>query len=683
MSPPRRALALVLAALLVPLAAAQTIDPTEGPPAAPLPEERIEDTETPEELDCTQVDDPCFPDLIPSNPRANATDERFPLSACTDFINVGDSPAATPFRVRVEIDGVAAGEKQFSRAYQRGEGEANVCFDNLHIVNGRHRLTVLVDAENEMPESNERNNARSVNFTVRPTPQVDLRLTSFKVLPKDGAPRQNQFFAVNVTNVGTAASVATTIEISDPNGIIATLPLPALMPRESRSVAHATRPEYRPVGTFIARAVVDPQNNNSEIVELDNDAYVEYTVLDHPASDLTITNITFAGNRTEFRGLRAFVTVQNVGDRHIRGNLVHAFNETGARVADGYSVGTIYPNQTSTVQLNLVLRAGQRVITFVVDPQREALEKNESNNVWIENVEITVPATIVDDPNLVIERMYAMPSDPRPGETVSVGALIRNIGTNRSNATVVNFTVDGKSLGSAPVPVLAPDTSYSAYVPWIATTAGLFDLVALADGTGKVTELDESDNTFGLSFLVTTTAQTDPEEPAEPEPEEPTPPIPTTPTPTTPTAPTPPRTNTTTPGANGTAPRIAFGELAITTKPVPGGLKGTISVMLRNPTITPIGRLEVTFKVDGEELVTVLVGGIRAAATETPTSGEVDLPEGKHTVSAEVRIVGTTSPPVAREKEYEAVAGEKTGVPGPAVGILVLALAAIALARRR
>ncbi|HUR70163.1 MAG TPA: CARDB domain-containing protein [Candidatus Thermoplasmatota archaeon] len=677
MSPPvpRAAAVALVALMLLPVALAQT-------PSAPTPPD--EDTpvgntgDQTEQFDCTQPVGQCFPDLIPSNPHAQTRDERFPIRACTDFINVGKSPTATSFHVRLDIDGIATGELQATEVYQTGQGNSEpFCWDGIQLVKGRHTLTVTIDSNDEVIESEERNNARTVVFTVAATPQVDLRMSNFTILPREGAPRQNQIFYVNVTNIGNAGSIPTTVNLTDDNGFLATFLLPALRPGQSQELAYATRPEFRPVGTFIARAVVDPLGNNTELNELNNELFAEYTVLEHPSPDFVITNVTTTGAFAEFRPIHTRVTVQNVGDQLVNGNLVYAVNETGGVVAKGSSLAVLYPNMTNTVEFDLLLRAGDhRNIRIVADPLALANERNESNNEWLLTFAIERPLVVADDPDLVVERVFAMPDDPRPGEAVSVGALVHNVGTNRSRDTTINFSLDGKPLGRASVPSLPPDARHAAYVPWVATEGGLFHLVALVDPLDDVHELDEENNLLELPFLVATRPSKPPEQ-TEPPPVV-TPPVNTTKPPVNTTK--PPTTN----GTRNTTARLALASLDVTTSPVPGGVKGILSASIRNQNVQSVGLISVTFKVDGEpiEKGEVLLQGIRGAATVSATLPDADLPEGNHTVSAEVRIVGSTFAPIVREQAYEATAGKK-GLPGFEAPLALLAVALVVLSRRR
>lgn len=654
--PPRRALAFALALLLVPVAGAQ--------------EPEVPEPEAPEQLDCQAPIEECFPDFIPTNPTVDASDERFPVKACTDFINIGTGPSAVPFRVLLRIDGVDVAEKQFNDVYEKGGGERAVCWSDIAVGLGRHTMQVVVDYRDEVFESNETNNARGASFFVRPRPQVDLAILDLAVFPKEAGVGQTQFFMVNVTNVGEATSNATTVDLLDENGEIVTWPLKALPPGERVSFVHPTRADIRPVGTFVVRAHVDPSDNVSELSEANNELIEDYTVLDHPAPDYVISSVNVTGNRTEMRGVRIDVVVENIGDRAVRGTTVRVLNETNATIAHGTTLSIIPSGGAGTVQFYLALRAGDHALRLVADPTRIVGERNESNNDWLLNLTIDAAPVSFDGPNLIVERVYAMPEDPRPGEMVSVGALVHNIGTNKSNATTVNFTIAGRHVGAAPVPALQPDAYYSAYVPWVGGDADTYAIVASVDPRDDIFELAEDDNALTREFLITT--QRPPEEPTAPTPTTPT--VPTTPTPTTPTP--------TTPEAPVPATqRIAFGELILSTRSVPGGVKGVVSVSLRNPTIQPIGALTVEFKVDGKSLVTKLVQGIAGAGSGAVTTGEVDLPAGKHTVTAELRVVGSSEPSLVRSKEYEAEA-ESKGLPGFEAAFLAMALV-LALALRR
>lgn len=641
----------LLALQLAPLAAAQTPEQT---------------------LACTL--ETCLPDFIPSNPREDATDERYPVKFCTDLLNLGDGPAAGHFRVLLYVDDVPIAERQVDDVIQKGEGNrAPICWEGIMLVWGRHNFTVHIDSNDEIREKSEDNNRARRNFWVAPTPRQDLTV-ALSVLPKVGKPNSNQIFVMNVTNLGTNASDPTFVELTDENGRLAKLPVPAIAPGKSFTAAHVTRPDTRPVGEFLARAVVDPDGTVPELRESNNVAIEEYEVAEHPAPDIVLRDALVQGNLTARRGVRIDATVENVGNRLVRGMGVSLFDEEDVLLGNASTAASLYPGVKAKVQFIVVLPAGNHTLRLTADPLGRVPELNETNNDAFVDVVIVDEPRDIDAPNLVIERLFTLVEDPRANESVAVGALIHNAGVNKSNATIVRFTVDDKTLAQAPVPVLRPGAYHTAYVTWPTGAADAYVLAAEVDPQGTLLEIADDDNKLEIGVLVEARPP-----PAEEEPPAPTPPTPppVNETPPTPTTPTPP-----TPGETGGA-RIVLGELILGTKQVPGGLKGVVSASLRNPNIEPLGLVTVTFRVDDKLLKEVLVQGVRGAATTAASTGEVELPPGKHKVSAEVRILGSSEPSLKREREYDVGAGGEDGVPAPGVLALVAVAALVALTSRR
>lgn len=669
-----RGILLVLVLLLsAPLASAQSRT-AEGAQenvesASPTPP-----PETPEQFECTQPLGACFPDLLPTNLNHNATDERFTTSLCADFVNVGSAPTASAFRVILYVDEVATFEWTFEGPYQQGAGEHAICKHDLHLARGRHTFLFHVDALDTVVESNETNNRRGSSLIVEGEPQLDLEFTSLQVLPKIGKPNTNQHFIANVTNVGRAPSVPSYVAMMDENGPLALLPIKALAPGESTTVVHVTRTDLRPVGQFVVRARVDPGGNVSEIRETNNDALADYEVLDHPAPDLVLTNVSVVGNLTAYRGIRLDVTLENLGDRTARDVLVRLFNHTNISAGNA-TRQYLGATSISNVQFFLHLPPGTHSLKIMADPSRRIVEKNELNNVYWLNLTIEDAPLVVDLPNLVVRRVFAMPDNPTTRDQLALGALVENIGTNRSNETTLNFTLGGKQLGTRPVPALPPGASYTAYVSSEPVTAGVYSLEAHVDAMGRIAEIDNADNVLAREFDVV-----EPDLPPEEPVEEPAPPPPTnqTPTPATPTPATPRPTPT---PSEPTGPRIALADLSIETRASGEKVLGIISLSLRNPNIAPLGRVTVAFTVDGNPLKEVLVSRIPGAGTVSASSGEVELPAGEHKVRAEVRIVGSNEPALTREASYAQEATQ--GVPGFGAAALLLATLVVAFATRR
>lgn len=615
----------------------------------------------------TPLDPAKKPDLIPSNPAASYTDERQPTRICTSVLNIGEGASITPFHVVLRVDDVDVGEKRVDGTFQTGHGTEPMCWE-LPLKAGPHVFRVTVDAYGTVSESREDNNVYGDRgFIVPATPKVDLKMMSLTVTPPVGKPDSTQSFIATIANIGAANATASEVDILDENGLIARLPIRPLRPGESVRVATVTSTNFRPVGEFVARAIVDPMGNLSEIDERNNEAMAAYEVLEHPAPDLAFGNVTLSGNLVAKRGLRLDAVVPNLGDRVANDVAVRLLNATNVSLGNA-TRASIGAGLNATLSFFFILPEGNHTLRLVVDPDAKVVERNETNNAHELLVVIEPPPPSDDAPNLVIDRLDAAPSDPRPGEPVHLTALVHNAGDNASAPHSVNFTVNGAPAGSVRVVTrLEPGRYASVTLTWPGGAEGIHAVRATVDAQREIKELDEGDNNRTLDLEV-----------AVPPPPAPTPtPPPEAPVDETPAQPTPP--------ANETPPeagRVVIGELVLGTRAVPGGLKGIASASLRNPTLTPVGSISVTFKVDGRVLKEVLVSGLGAAATGSATTGEVDLPAGSHTLSAEVRILGASAAPVVAQRAYDAAAGEK-GTPGFEGALLALAVAVVAMARRR
>jgi subtilase family serine protease len=127
----------------------------------------------------------------------------------------------------------------------------------------------------------------------------------------------------------------------------------------------------------------------------------------------------------------------------------------------------------------------------------------------------TATVTIVSDdtpPDLTISSL-TVPAESGPGLAISVNDTTRNQGTVGATASTtafylsVNSTVDSTDtlLDSRPVPALAAGASdlatTSLTIP-ASTAAGVYRIIAKADGPGQLVETSESNNTRAVSIKI-------------------------------------------------------------------------------------------------------------------------------------------------------------------------------------
>ncbi|MCC5578497.1 discoidin domain-containing protein [Microtetraspora sp. AC03309] len=106
---------------------------------------------------------------------------------------------------------------------------------------------------------------------------------------------------------------------------------------------------------------------------------------------------------------------------------------------------------------------------------------------------IGVPAP---NPDLTVTSMSWSPSAPTETDTVTMSAVVKNIGTAPSDATDVGFHLGGTKVGTANVGALAAGASATVSVNIGTRDAATYAVSAKADEAGTVIEQNETNNSF-------------------------------------------------------------------------------------------------------------------------------------------------------------------------------------------
>jgi hypothetical protein len=110
------------------------------------------------------------------------------------------------------------------------------------------------------------------------------------------------------------------------------------------------------------------------------------------------------------------------------------------------------------------------------------------------------------NPDLVVTGVTASPEAPVESDTVTLSATVENSGMRASHATTVDFTVDGTTAGTADVAALDAGESATVTGEIGALNAGSYDIGAVVDPAGTVTEQDEANNAFANPTRLVVTA---------------------------------------------------------------------------------------------------------------------------------------------------------------------------------
>ncbi|MYS19694.1 Right handed beta helix region, partial [Streptomyces sp. DvalAA-14] len=100
------------------------------------------------------------------------------------------------------------------------------------------------------------------------------------------------------------------------------------------------------------------------------------------------------------------------------------------------------------------------------------------------------------NPDLTVSSLTASPASPIETDPITLNATVKNIGTNASAATNVNFYLGTAKVGTANVGALAAGASTTASLNIGAKDAGTYQLTAKVDEANTVVEQNETNNSY-------------------------------------------------------------------------------------------------------------------------------------------------------------------------------------------
>ncbi|WP_329499966.1 CARDB domain-containing protein [Kitasatospora herbaricolor] len=218
-------------------------------------------------------------------------------------------------------------------------------------------------------------------------PNPDLTVTDLAWTP--AAPSEADAVTVNATvrNAGTAASPATTANVSIEGVVAGSGPVGALAAGASTTVPVAVG--KRPQGGYTVSAVVDPTDTVAEQDNTNNSrtASSKLVVTQSPGPDLTVTGITTNPSSPAVGASVGFtVAVQNRGTTAVAAGTVTRL-AVGTTTLNG-STGAIAAGATAQVPITGTWTAtsGGATLTATADATGVVAETNENNNVFARSV---------------------------------------------------------------------------------------------------------------------------------------------------------------------------------------------------------------------------------------------------------------------------------------------------------
>lgn len=340
---------------------------------------------------------------------------------------------------------------------------------------GQVDVITFVNPAGLVGDTNSDNNSSFATIDVlEKPPPGSVDLVAKDVVPVDpgvgdGAATQ---FRVRVANLGTNATPPTTVRVSvDGSRGLPDAPVPEIAP--GSDVVVLTEPWKASLGAHKLAAVVDPDGLVKETSEANNSAAQPFTV--YPGGvevrglpDLAVTPPVASDPRPAAGAMMTLLTVvRNVGPVDSG-----AF---GVRFFDGTTqIGTVsVPGIAAGRSLEVASPAfaaagGDRVLrAAIVGDVAQSATDNDSRSS-----KISVAAALAGKPDLTVGGVSVTPSGADAGTPLQIVATVRNVGTNTSAPATVRFTMDGRTIGEATSPSLAPSGASAVASGPISASAG-------------------------------------------------------------------------------------------------------------------------------------------------------------------------------------------------------------------
>ncbi|MCW7073978.1 MAG: DUF3344 domain-containing protein, partial [Methanophagales archaeon] len=378
--------------------------------------------------------------------------------------------------------------------FNAGNATINESFEWRAGTAGNHALTVCVDPNNKLTESNESNNNMSVPITVQKG--NDFAVTNLMFKPQN--PVIGDIVKINATiaNFGVEnKSTVAELEFYDNKAIkiertwdehAGETTDDVLMLPDARKI----RVHFSRIGVYSHIIICD--KNGSVIEEFDSSFWEE-----HPDKDITDYWTKWCDGDT----IRIVF--------HCARGAKFSVDQYEAVLAnESFSLDAGKHTNRSAV-LNLSMQEmgwalnGTHNITAMVDPYDDIDEPDEENNVN------TTRITVTPSLDFAVTDIYFEPREPLLGDIVRINATVKNFGI-RNGTTSVAFFYDNKTVSEISIinksVMLNASESKNVTALWNATTlyggAGPHNITVCIDRHDVFTENNETNNTLTRQIFV-------------------------------------------------------------------------------------------------------------------------------------------------------------------------------------
>ncbi|GAB2531298.1 CARDB domain-containing protein [Rufibacter soli] len=395
---------------------------------------------------------------------------------------------------------------------------------------GSYNLLFVADPSNEVDETNEGNNVRTVPITVNSSNFIDLTITVRTLAATSVTVGAKVNATATIKNGGNVAApknaagfyLSTNTTLDQEDVLLGTTYTVGTLATGDSEVVSASLeiPAATKAGSYYVLFVPDPENHVAESNETNGIMTLELTVTNlsidllvqtptlSSSSVLAGSSVTANSSLKNQGGLDA--STSTLGYYLSTNNTFDAADVALTTTTGGSLAATASAAKSATLTIPTGTAAGSYYVLFVADPAKAVTESDEDNNVA--SVALTVIEPTVD---LVLKTPALSVATVLTGNTVAASVTIENTGTvAASNSTVhyflsANNTYEatdvalGSSTGGSLAAATSAAKSETLTIP-AGTAAGTYFVLFVADKDNTILESNEGNNVQNVKLTVLT-----------------------------------------------------------------------------------------------------------------------------------------------------------------------------------
>jgi len=342
-----------------------------------------------------------------------------------------------------------------------------------------HEIKAIIDCNQEVAESDETNNEKTVSLS---TLIPDLVVSDITWSPEAPAVGDNVTFTATIKNEGSGRSEASRAVCYIDGQGMGYLNTPPMISGNETTMSIQW---WASNGSHYISVIADCDNQMVESNEDNNKLTKTFSVT---PPDLVITDLTFSPENPAIGDTITFkTTLKNQGGGTAENFKVAYFLDD--TLLNKETIYHLEYDTTANTTCTWKSQGGRHIFKAIADCDDNIAESDENNNEY----SITVAP---DMPDLAVTEISWSPPDlPAPaGSTVTFNVKIENLGSLSTGPSHVAYYVDDTIVSDTEIEPLDAGAATTKHFLWIAME-GQHTIKVVADSNNKISEIDEANNT--------------------------------------------------------------------------------------------------------------------------------------------------------------------------------------------